>query len=146
MSPILALQFISKVKQKINAVTVFVFPDKGLESEITNVRPLKCPHGPILTNVTLTHELRAGKFSRLGMADDMETCIQMCCDKDDCEMAFMPGTHCYGVDCFSQEHCEITTVKPSNLTMQIAAVRPIVVNPAKDQIAGKHYYQNQTPQ
>ena len=101
------------------------------------MRPLKCPHGPILTNVTLTHELRAGKFSRLGLADDMETCIQMCCDKDDCEMAFMPGKHCYGVDCFSQEHCEITTVKPSNLTVQIAAVRPIVVNPAKDQIAGK---------
>ncbi|CAH3181775.1 unnamed protein product [Porites evermanni] len=109
--------------------------EESLESEITNVRPLKCPHGPILTNVTLTHELRAGKFSRLGMAEDMETCIQMCCDKDDCEMAFMPGKHCYGVDCFSQEHCEITTVKPSNLTVQITKVRPIVVNPAKDQIA-----------
>ncbi|KAJ7382459.1 hypothetical protein OS493_034619 [Desmophyllum pertusum] len=27
-------------------------------------------------------------------------------------MAFMPGDHCYGVDCFSPEHCEITTVKP----------------------------------
>lgn len=109
--------------------------DKGWESEITNVRPLKCPHGPVLTNVTLTHELRAGKFSRLGMANDMETCIQMCCDKDDCEMAFMPGKHCYGVDCFSPEHCEIKTVKSSNLTVKIAAVRPIVVNPAKDQIA-----------
>jgi len=69
------------------------------------------------------------------MAEDMETCIQMCCDKDDCEMAFMPGKHCYGVDCFSQEHCEITTVKPSNLTVRIAEVRPIIVNPAKDQIA-----------
>lgn len=112
------------------------------------MRPLKCPHGPILTNVTLTHELRAGKFSRLGLADDMETCIQMCCDKDDCEMAFMPGKHCYGVDCFSQEHCEITTVKPSNLTVQIAAVRPIVVNPAKDQIAGKAgcIFKNETVQ
>lgn len=109
--------------------------DKGWQTEITNVRPLKCPHGPILSNVTLTHELRAGKFSRLGMADSMETCIQMCCDKDDCEMAFMPGDHCYGVDCFSQEHCEITTVKPRNLSVKIAAVRPIVVNPAKDQIA-----------
>ena len=71
------------------------------------------------------------------MAEDMETCIQMCCDKDDCEMAFMPGNHCYGVDCFSQKHCEITTVKPGNVTVKIAAVRPIVVNPAKDQIAGK---------
>ena len=70
------------------------------------------------------------------MANDMETCIQMCCDKDDCEMAFMPGKHCYGVDCFSPEHCEIKTVKSSNLTVKIAAVRPIVVNPAKDQIAG----------
>ncbi|KAL9963284.1 hypothetical protein ACROYT_G032469 [Oculina patagonica] len=109
--------------------------EESLESEITNVRPLKCPHGPILTNVTLRHELRAGKFSPLGMAEDMETCIQMCCDKDDCEMAFMPGNHCYGVDCFSQKHCEITTVKPSNVTVQIAAVRPIIVNPTKDQIA-----------
>lgn len=114
----------------------FCFSEESLESEITNVRPLKCPHGPILTNVTLRHELRAGKFSRLGMAADMDTCIQMCCDRDDCEMAFMPGNHCYGVDCFSQKHCEITTVKPGNLTVQIAAVRPIVVNPAKDQIAG----------
>jgi len=118
---------------------VFLVADKGWQTEITNVRPLKCPHGPILSNVTLTHELRAGKFSRLGMADSMETCIQMCCDKDDCEMAFMPGDHCYGVDCFSQEHCEITTVKPSNLSVKIAAVRPIVVNPAKDQIAGNIY-------
>ena len=100
------------------------------------MRPLKCPHGPILTNVTLRHELRAGKFSRLGMAADMDTCIQMCCERDDCEMAFMPGKHCYGVDCFSQKHCEITTLKPGNLTVKIAAVRPIAVNPAKDQIAG----------
>lgn len=61
----------------------------------------------------------------------------MCCDKDDCEMAFMPGNHCYGVDCFSKKHCEITTVKPSNVTVKIAAVRPIAVNPAKDQIAGQ---------
>ena len=114
----------------------FCFPEERLESEITNVRPLKCPHGPILTNVTLRHELRAGKFSRLGMAADMDTCIQMCCDRDDCEMAFMPGRHCFGVDCFSEKHCEITTVKPGNLTVKIAAVRPIVVNPAKDQIAG----------
>ena len=51
-------------------------------------------------------------------------------------MAFMPGNHCYGVDCFSKKHCEITTVKPSNVTVKIAAVRPISVNPAKDQIAG----------
>jgi len=114
----------------------FCFSEESLESEITNVRPLKCPHGPILTNVTLRHELRAGKFSRLGMAADMDTCIQMCCDRDDCEMAFMPGRHCFGVDCFSEKHCEITTVKPGNLTVKIAAVRPIVVNPAKDQIAG----------
>ncbi|RMX60284.1 hypothetical protein pdam_00021442 [Pocillopora damicornis] len=128
-----------KLPLPISLVLLFKFSyastEESLVSEITNVKPLKCPHGPILSNVTLRHELRAGKFSRLGKAEDMETCIQMCCDKDDCEMAFMPGNHCYGVDCFSQKHCEITTVKPSNVTVKIAAVRPIAVNPAKDQIA-----------
>lgn len=127
------------VYMKVNTTwlcTSCCFSEESLESEITNVRPLKCPHGPILTNVTLRHELRAGKFSRLGLAANMDTCIQMCCEKDDCEMAFMPGKHCYGVDCFSQKHCEITTVKPGNLTVKIAAVRPIAVNPTKDQIAG----------
>ena len=54
---------------KVNTTCISCcFSEESLESEITNVRPLKCPHGPILTNVTLRHELRAGKFSRLGLA------------------------------------------------------------------------------
>lgn len=47
-------------------------------------------------------------------------------------MAFMPGNHCYGVDCFSEKHCEVTAVKPGNVTVQMAAVRPIAMNPQKD--------------
>lgn len=102
--------------------------EEDLITEISNVRPLDCDHGPITTNVALRHELRAGKFWRLGMAIDMPTCIQLCCEKEDCEMAYMPGNHCYGVDCFSEKHCEVTGVKPKNLTVRIATVRPIVKN------------------
>jgi len=88
-----------------------------------------CDHGPITTNVALKHELRAGKFWRLGIVDSMQQCIEMCCKKEDCEMAYMPGNHCYGVDCFSEKHCEVTGIKPNvNLTVNIATVRPIVEN------------------
>ncbi|EDO45526.1 predicted protein [Nematostella vectensis] len=103
-------------------------------TEIGSVQPLTCDHGPIQTNVALRHELRSGKFWRLGLADDMSTCIQLCCEKEDCEMAMMPGQHCYGVDCFSEKHCEITGVKPTNMTVQIARVRPIVENPGIEKI------------
>lgn len=44
-------------------------------------------------------------------------------------MAYLPGAHCYGVDCFSEKHCEVTGIKPKvNMTVKIATVRPIVEN------------------
>ena len=90
------------------------------------MRPPQCNHGPIQQNVTLRHHIESGRFVRLGPdVEDMETCIQLCCKREDCELAFMPGSHCYGVDCYSERHCETTGVKPVNLTVQLAAVRPI---------------------
>lgn len=105
-----------------------LFAEDNLITEISSVTS-DCDHGPITTNVALKHELRAGKFWRLGIVDSMQQCIEMCCKKEDCEMAYKPGDHCYGVDCFSEKHCEVTGIKPNvNLTVNIATVRPIVEN------------------
>ena len=51
----------------------------------------------------------------------------MCCEKADCDVAFMPQNHCYAVSCYSDEHCETTPASVSNFVVQLVKVRRVTI-------------------
>ena len=36
----------------------------------------------------------------------MQLCVELCCEEKGCDVAFMSGKNCYGVQCFNEEMCK----------------------------------------
>ena len=69
-----------------------------------------CPHGAIFSGVSLKGGRKAGKFQILAGAKDMRTCIQKCCARPSCQVAWLLGDYCYSVACYDK----CITVKKSS--------------------------------
>ena len=70
-----------------------------------------CYRSPILQNVTLRGGIEAGYFRKLAEHVAMKLCVELCCEEKGCDVAFMWGKHCYGVQCFSHDLCEAVPAK-----------------------------------
>ena len=66
---------------------------------------LTCIPGPERYFTTLEGGLNAGYFTGIGFVRSMETCKQHCCQKSDCDVAFMQQERCYLVTCPRSELC-----------------------------------------
>ncbi|XP_067016008.1 uncharacterized protein [Acropora muricata] len=71
-------------------------------------------HSDIVQNASLEGQLHAGNFSFLGDVKDMEECMSLCCASKRCQLAYMDNAKCYGVKCYSEELCKITTAYSTN--------------------------------
>ncbi len=87
----------------------------------------RCTYETVLSNHTFSRNTQAGVFTHLGHAASIHTCKQMCCEKADCDIAFMPENHCYAVSCYSDEHCETTPAAVPNFVVQLVKVRRVVI-------------------
>ncbi|XP_065063481.1 uncharacterized protein LOC135690007 [Rhopilema esculentum] len=87
----------------------------------------RCTYETVLSNHTFSRNKQAGVFTHLGRAADIHKCKQMCCEKADCDVAFMPQNHCYAVSCYSDEHCETTPASVSNFVVQLVKVRRVTI-------------------
>jgi len=67
---------------------------------------VSCNQSPIQTNMTLKGGIEAGYFRKLAEHVAMQLCIELCCEEKGCDVAFMSGKNCYGVQCFSVELCQ----------------------------------------
>ena len=63
----------------------------------------------MVQNASLEGQLQAGNFTFLGAVKDMEECMSLCCASKRCQLAYMDKAKCYGVKCYSEELCKITT-------------------------------------
>lgn len=70
-----------------------------------------CAQSPIKTNVTLKGGIEAGYFRKLAQHVAMKLCIELCCEEKGCDVAFMSGKNCYGVQCFNEELCRAFPAK-----------------------------------
>ena len=84
---------------------------------------LHCTQSPILTNVTLRGGVKAGKFSDMGDVEGMHMCTALCCGRKSCDLAFMIGTTCIAVDCYSEELCQAVRARPTPYRPRISYVR-----------------------
>ncbi|XP_032226585.2 uncharacterized protein LOC5502428 [Nematostella vectensis] len=72
-------------------------------------RKAKMLHSDVLKNASLQGQLSAGNFTYLGDVKDMEECMGMCCAQKGCQLAYLDKMKCYGVKCYSQELCKVTS-------------------------------------
>ena len=71
-------------------------------------------HSDVVQNASLEGRLHAGNFTFLGAVKDMEECMSLCCASKKCQLAYMDKSKCYGVKCYSEELCKITTGYSTN--------------------------------
>ena len=65
----------------------------------------KCSRKVVLRNVRLKHGRKFATFERRGVVGSVDKCINMCCKKRWCDLAFKAGKYCYSVHCPSKEAC-----------------------------------------
>ncbi|XP_066025158.1 uncharacterized protein [Pocillopora verrucosa] len=79
-----------------------------------------CWDGEILSNYTLVGGINAGTFSDNGKTTNMDICMQFCCKRDTCDLAFMIEDDCYSVSCNSNGACEPRKARPTHYLPRIA--------------------------
>ncbi|XP_065651596.1 uncharacterized protein LOC101240327 isoform X2 [Hydra vulgaris] len=83
--------------------TTNIFPFKWRRTITSDV---SCTQSPIQYNVTLKGGIEAGYFRKLAEHVAMQLCVELCCEEKGCDVAFMSGKNCYGVQCFNEEMCK----------------------------------------
>ena len=79
-----------------------------------------CWDGQILYNYTLVGGINAGTFSDNGKTNNMDLCMQYCCNRESCDLAFMIEDDCYSVACNSNGVCEPRKARPTHYNPRIA--------------------------
>ncbi|XP_073240300.1 uncharacterized protein [Porites lutea] len=74
-------------------------------SFLSQASELSCEPGKVRRNATFLHGTKSGNFTKLGKVSDLEVCTLLCCELDRCQAAFLAGTNCYAVTCFTKNHC-----------------------------------------
>ena len=67
-----------------------------------------CSNVEIAHNVTLKGGTRAGIFKEVGRMVDMKKCVSSCCDKPECDVAYLLNGHCFSVQCLDGSLCQAT--------------------------------------
>ncbi|XP_065055664.1 uncharacterized protein LOC135684164 isoform X6 [Rhopilema esculentum] len=93
------------VKSKSSATPTFGDPSKKHS----------CEAGSITYNATLKMGMHSGLFTKLGHVNKMDDCIERCCRSSNADVAFMLGSVCFAVKCYSPELCKVAPAMISNI-------------------------------
>ena len=69
----------------------------------------------------------------------MEECMSLCCASKRCQLAYMDNAKCYGVKCYSEELCKITTGISTNDVKISLMVRNDINRKGKSFICRDYY-------
>ena len=103
----------------------------------TILKTSSCSASKIYPNVTLLGGIKSGNFTSLGKTKNMQECIGRSCDLGRGDMAFMLGSYCYSVSCYSYRVCKTIPAQPSKFYPRIAFLKwtPKITEEGKD-----HYF------
>lgn len=101
------------IAQKINALF-------NLSPTASTQQKSVCWDGEILQNYTLVGGINAGTFTDNGKTSNMDICMQFCCKRQTCDLAFMIEDDCYSVSCNSNGACEPRKARPTHYFPRIA--------------------------
>lgn len=105
--------------------------NEGTTKVIDTVKLPTCTHVDQKDNVTLRGGVKAGKFTKHGIVKNMDKCIDLCCKDDTCDIAFMPGTTCYTVKCYSEKSCESIPAEPNSMSVGGIRISHVIRNGGK---------------
>ena len=103
-----------------NQVAQRITPFFDLSSTASTQQKSVCWNGEIMYNYTLVGGINAGTFSDNGKTSNMDICMQFCCKRDSCDLAFMIEDDCYSVSCNSNGACEPRKARPTHYFPRIA--------------------------
>ena len=112
-SPLRVYENPQEIAQRINALF-------DLPSTASTQQKSVCWDGEILHNYTLVGGINAGTFSDNGKTSNMDLCMQFCCKRESCDLAFMIEDDCYSVACNSNGACEPRKARPTHYFPRIA--------------------------
>ena len=75
--------------------------------DLDTVEDSACANVEITKNKTLKGGTRAGKFHSMGKKN-MKKCINECCGRPNCDIAYQLNGHCYSVECSDGKLCAAT--------------------------------------
>eukprot|EP00794_Sanderia_malayensis_P017447 gene17447-19192_t len=81
-----------------------------------------CNSERVIYNVTLQGGIRSGKFRKLGIIGNMNTCTRSCCEDRNCDVAFMAKQNCYLVTCSNKFLCAPVATTSSRLYPRLAYI------------------------
>ena len=93
----------------------------------------KCNYKVVLRNVRLKHGRKSVKFEPRGIVVSMSKCVEMCCQRRWCDVAFKVGRYCYSVHCPFEEACVPVRTKYSELSSDYVLLdKPPGINSSKE--------------
>ena len=93
----------------------------GEKDENTKAK-LLCIPSITLQNVTLRNGINSGFFRDEGTVKSMQECIELCCRRMNCSVAFMLVNRCFSVSCYNKFSCKSIPARTSIFQPQLAYV------------------------
>ena len=91
------------------------------ETRVTDKNNTLCKNVRLF-NASLRYGIKSGKFFDAGNVEDFDSCIKKCCQKVECNIAYMLKTRCYIVICSNLERCSPISSKSSYFQPRFAYV------------------------
>lgn len=68
---------------------------------------LQCTQSKVYAKSKLLGGNEAGRYSHVGKVGKMHICTRMCCEDQNCDLAYMFGKDCFLVKCFNEKGCRV---------------------------------------
>ena len=113
---------LSSRKFKISTIDHFVSASVKVSASIprpklqNGTQTRFCQVSSTSQNVTLRGGIKSGHFKDEGNVESMDRCIELCCSRDNCSVAFMLLNRCFTVSCYNETSC--TSIPAPSLIFQ----------------------------
>ena len=93
-------------------VTTVSTPPQIIKTTHPTKSTLLCKHGDIFRHDDLVGGLGSGNFTDKGVVETIEECMKLCCEEENCTVAYMVAFSCFSVQCQDEKLCRTYTKSP----------------------------------
>ncbi|CAB4043389.1 Hypothetical predicted protein, partial [Paramuricea clavata] len=79
----------------------------------------------VYKNKTLLGGFETGNYTFLGRTKSMRQCIQRCCSRGKCDVAYSIDGNCYAIECFSENLCHVDDGVPDTTSTEISILKDL---------------------
>ncbi len=94
------------------------------------LKPKLCPYSKVEYNTTIKGGMAAADYKYGGKVTNINDCVEMCCESDSCNIAFMFSNECFLLVCKYGNQCE--SIPAASTELNLRMVRLLKTNSGKD--------------